>query len=199
MDRIEMLNRALMRIGSAPLISEADPGAPAHLAIYESLLDRFAAHPWSFMKTTVQLVRLADPPSPAHWAYAYQLPADLIGAVRAIFADRFIRQPITEYDIQSGLLLTNATQIWCVHMRRVGPECWPGDVREAFVQGVMAELALSIREDRSLHDRLYQKAFGSPQQMGQGGLYGAAMEADAQGTPATIAGGGYNPLIDVRF
>jgi hypothetical protein len=56
-----------------------------------------------------------------------------------------------------------------------------------------------VREDRPLHDRLYQKAFGTPQQMGQGGLYGMAMESDAQGVPSTPIAGGVNPLIDVRF
>lgn len=197
-DRITMLNRALMRIGAVPLVTELDPGAPVHLAVYDSLLERFAAHPWSFMKQTRRLLRLSAAPVPAHFAYAYQLPAELIGAPRAVYADETQRRPTTDYDIQSGVLLANATQVWLAFMAVSGPERWPGDFREAFTTALMAELALSIREDRALHDRLYQKAFGTPQQMGQGGLFGAAAESDAQGTPATIVGGGYNPLVDVR-
>ena len=198
MDRIQMLNRALMRIGAEPLVTEADAGAPAHLAVYDIMLERFAAHPWSFMNTTQQLLRLAAAPVPAHFKYAYQMPV-LLGAPRAVYDRPDKREPITAYDLESGVLLSDSAQIWLRFMRPVSPARWPGDFREAFVTALMAELSLSIREDRALHDRLYAKAFGTPQQMGQGGLYGMAMENDAQGTPSTIVGGGVNPLIDVRF
>jgi hypothetical protein len=197
-DRITMLNRALLRIGADPLVTELDPGAPQHLAIYDSTIERMAAHPWSFMKTTRQLVRLSAAPVPAHFLYAFQMPS-LVGAPRAVYADATQRRPVTDYDIEGDQLLTNWEAIYLSYMRLVEPARWPGDFREAFVTALMAELALSVREDRPLHDRLYQKAFGTPQQMGQGGLYGMAMESDAQGVPSTPIAGGVNPLIDVRF
>mgnify|MGYP000361403621 CR=1 FL=1 len=123
----------------------------------------------------------------------------LIGAPRAVYDQPDLRRPTTDYDIEGRTLLANATQIWLSFMLRRGPDMWPGDFREAFVTALMAELALSVREDRSLFDRLYVKAFGTPQQMGVGGLYGTALEQDAQGVPSTVVGGGYNPLIDVRY
>lgn len=198
-DRITMLNRALLRIGAEPLVTEADPGAPVHLAVYDSVLERFGAHSWSFFKVTRKLARLSATPD-ALWTYAFQLPADRIGAPRAIYpsADT-ARQPTTNYDLIGDQLLTDFPDIWATTLRLVGYERWPGDFREAFITALMAELALSVREDRALHDRLYAKAFGTPQQMGMGGLFGAALDNDSQAIPSTVVGGMVNPLIDVRF
>lgn len=196
-DRIVMLNRALLRIGAEPLVTELDPGAPAHLAIYDSVLERFAAKPWSFLKTTRRLPRLAATPEHG-WAYAFQLPGDRMAPPRAVYPSTE-RKATVEFDIIGDQLLADWPEIWITYLRTGGYELWPGDFREAFVTALMAELALSIREDRTLHDRLYAKAFGTPQQMGQGGLFGAALDTDSQGLPAEEMGGGENPLIDVRF
>ena len=197
-DRITMLNRALLRIGAEPLVTEADPGAPAHLAVYDSVLERFGAHSWSFFKVTRKLARLSAAPD-ALWAYAFQLPSDRVGPPRAIYAASDSRQPTTNYDLIGDQLLTDHPEIWATTLRLVGYERWPGDFREAFTAALMAELALSVREDRALHDRLYVKAFGTPQQMGMGGLFGAALDNDSQAIPSTTVGGMVNPLIDVRF
>ena len=197
--RIPMLNRALLRIGADPLVTEADPGAPVHLAVYDSVLEKFASHPFSFFKTTQKLPRLVASPV-ALWTYAFQLPADRLAPPRAVYpsADTS-RLNTTAYDIVDDQLLSDHTDIWITIMRLVGYERWPGDFREAFTTALMAELALSVREDRVLHDRLYQKAFGTPAQGGMGGLFGQALDNDSQGIPSESVGNGANPLIDARF
>ena len=193
-----MLNRALLRIGANPLTTEADPGAPVHLAVYDSVLENFAAHPWTFCKHTVRLARRSAAPAQL-WAYAFQLPSDRIGPPRSVYASADSRQPTTAYDLVGDQLLTDQAEIWVTYVRTVAPVRWPGDFREAFTTALMAELALSVREDRALHDRLYQKAFGTPQQGGLGGLFGKALDTDNMAVPSTVVGGGYNPLVDVRF
>jgi hypothetical protein len=231
-DRIEMLNRALLRIGANPLIDELDPSAAQHLAVYDSVLERMGSHPFSFFRTTIQLAKVDPalagldptlpptmPPAAFGGRYAsqpgwpafggsmyrfshrnaYQLPTDRIAAPRALYGDNDMRQPFTDYDIEGDFLLTDREQVWCAYQRRTNPARWPGDFRECFTIAVMAELALSVREDRPLHDRLFAKAFGTPGQGGIGGLFATAMENDSQAQPSTIAGGGVNPLIDVRF
>lgn len=198
-DRISLLNRALLRIGANPLQSEADPGAPAHLAVHDSVLERILAYPFTFAKVTRQLTRKATAPSPAHWTYAFDLPAgDRVGPPQAVYPSADVRRATTDYDIVGAELLGHFTQCWITYSRLVGWERWPGDVREAFVTALMAELALSVREDRALHDRLYAKAFGTPQQMGMGGLFGQAIERDSQATPSDVVGNGESPLVDVR-
>lgn len=196
--RIEMLNRALLRIGANPLVNEQDPAAPQHLAVYDSVLERMASHPFSFFKAVRRLARLTERPSPSHFAYAFQLPADRVAAPRAVYADERMRQPVTDYDIEGDRLLCGYEQIWLAYAVLRGPERWPGDFRECFTTALMAELALSVREDRSLHDRMWVKAFGSPGQNGIGGLFALALENDSQATPSTMVGGGVNPLVDVR-
>lgn len=197
-DRITMLNRALLRIGAEPLVSEADAGAPAHLAVYDSVLERLGAQPWSFFKSTRQLARLTAAPTHG-WSYGYTLPPDRMGPPRAVYAAADNRQPTQDYDLIGDELHCNLPAVWITYLRLVSYERWPGDFRELFTTALMAELALSVREDRSLHDRLYQKAFGPPGQMGVGGLMAAALDMDSQGIPSEIVGGGINPLIDVRF
>jgi hypothetical protein len=197
-DRITMLNRALLRIGAEPLVSEADPGAPVHLAIYDGVLELLAAQPWSFFKMTRKLARLST--APVHgWAYAYALPPDRTGPPRGVYFAADNRQPTQAYDLIGDELHTDLEAVWITYLRTVSYERWPGDFRELFVTALMAELALSVREDRTLHDRLYQKAFGTPAQMGVGGLMAAALDMDSQGIPSETVGGGINPLIDVRF
>lgn len=200
MDRITLLNRALLRSGANPLVSEQDPGAPIHLAVFDSVIERLFAYPFSFAKTTRRLNRRAAAPVPAHWPYAYALlTPDRIGPPLAVYPSSDLRRATTDYDIVGDDLLGGFEQCWITHARLVGWERWPGDVRETFTVGLMAEFALSIREDRALHDRLYTKAWGTPQQMGQGGLFGQAIERDSQATPSDVVGNGDSPLIDVRW
>jgi hypothetical protein len=197
--RIVMLNRALLRIGAEPLVSEADPGAPVHLAVFDSVLELFSAAPWSFLKATRRLVRLTAPPD-GLYQYAYQLPSDRMGPPRAVYASADVnRRPLTAYDIQGDQLLADEAQIWATIVAVSSWEKWPGDFREAFITALMAELALSVREDRVLHRELYAKAFGPPSAGGLGGLFGMSLDRDSQGIPSTVVGGGANPLIDVRF
>ncbi len=198
-DRITMLNRALLRIGAEPLVSEADPGAEQHLAVYDSVIERLAAHPFTFLKITRRLVRLSAAPEQL-WAYQFQLPSDRLGPPRSVYPSADTTRNVTvAYDLIGDRLLTDCPEIWATLTTSTGWQRWPGDFRELFAVALMAELALSVREDRPLHDRLYAKAFGTPQQMGMGGLMGQALDNDSQAVPSTVVGGGANPLIDVRF
>lgn len=196
-DRITVLNECLMRIGAEPLVTEADPGAPAHLAVYDAVLRHAASKPFSFFKVTRRLARLSA--TPDLWPYAFALPSDRLGPPRAVFPTSGSRQPTTDYDLIGDQLLTTHPEVWATLLVVSNVARWPGDFREYFNTHLMAELALSVREDRALHDRLYQKAFGTPSERGMGGLFGAALDMDSQGIPSTPAGGGVNPLVDVRF
>lgn len=196
--RTDMINEALLRIGAVPLQDDLDPQAAQHVAIYTGVLERLAAAPFSFFKVVRRLVRLSTAPVPGHFRYQFQLPAGRPGPVRAVYADDACRRPVTDYDIEGDRLLTNHEQVWVQLPELVTPERWPGDFRELFRLALMAQLALSVREDRPLHDRLYQMAFGSPGQSGVGGMYAEVLYNDNQAVPSTALGAVSNPLIDVR-
>lgn len=196
--RIEMINRALQRIGEDPLQSEAVPGAGPYLAVYQSMIELFAAQPWSFGMTTRRLPRLSLRPE-QHWTYAFQLPAAMMASLRAVYPSAECRTPTTSYDIEAdGRLLTDHPDVWIKYRSIADPARWPGDFREAFTLGLMSELALTIREDRQLRDKLRQDAFGSPSDGGVGGALGTALANDNQALPSTVVGAGVNPLLDVR-
>lgn len=195
-----MLNRAMLRIGGQPLQTEADPGAPVHLAIYDSTLEHLAAFPWSFFKRTRKLTRLTAAPI-SGWQYAFQLPSTRMAPPRAVYADNSGRRPTTSYDIEGDQLLTDHEEIWATVLEKVSWERWPGDFRELFTVALMAKLALSVREDRVLSRELYAQAFGTPSEQGRGGLLGSALDNDNQGLPSETVNDNFegNPLIDVRF
>lgn len=199
MDRLVLINRALLRIGSTALQGEDDPGAEVKLAVYDGVRDSvLGGYPFSFCKAKRKLTRLVASPV-AQWTYAYQLPSDRVGSVRAIYPASDSRKPTTAYDIIGADLVSDLEALWAEYVTGETLARWPGDFTEFFTKALMAEFALSVREDRALHDRLYQECFGTPTQMAQGGLYGRAMENDAQQLPEREVAGGDNPLIDARY
>lgn len=196
--RVEMLNRALLRLGADPIVSDADPAAAVHLAVYDSVAEQLAAKPWTFLKQTRRLARLIAAPV-ANWPYAYQLPADRDGPPRALYADQTMKRAYLNFDIQGDTVRTDAEQLWCQWTSVANPARWPGDFREGFTLLLMSELALSIREDRVLRDKLRVDAVGTPGEGGWGGMIGQALHNDNAAEPDVAIGGGLNPLIDGRW
>lgn len=196
--RIEMLNRALLRIGADP-ISEADATAAVHLAVFDSVADYLSGvHPWSFLRQTRRLPRLATAPA-QHYAYGFQLPPERSGAIRAVYPSSDTRQPTTDYHIEGDTLLSDLPEIWVTFLALRQPVYWPGDFREGFTLLLMSELSFSIREDQSGRDRLRRDALGTPQEQPHGGVVGSAISNDSMAEPSTVVGGEVNPLIDVRW
>lgn len=196
---LQGLNIALVRIGANPLSSAEDPSAAQHLVVWTSVIRRLGASPWSFFKAKRRLVRLAAAPEPAHYKYAYELPTDRLSMPRAIYADAELRAPCHDFEVVGNELWCDEPQLWMSYMRMPPWERMPGDFQELLLTAAMAELALSVREDRPLHDRLYAKAFGTPSEKGFGGMMAVCLENDAQGQVSKPIDGGANPLVDVRW
>lgn len=196
---LQGLNIALVRIGANPLSSDEDPNATQHLVVWTSVVRRLGASPWSFFSVKKRLTQLAAPPDPAHYKYAYALPTDRLSMPRAVYPEADCKRPCHEFDVVGNDLLCDEPQLWMKYMRMPPWERMPGDFQELLLTAAMAELALSVREDRPLHDRLYQKAFGTPSEKGFGGMMGACLESDAMGQVSQPIDGGANPLVDVRW
>lgn len=197
-DRIEFLNRALLRIGADPLQSEDDPSARVHLAVYTSVIERLFAQPWTWCKQTQRLTRLTAEPA-QRWRFAFQHPPQMIGPPRAFYADPLCRSVTHGVEVEAAGILSDHEALWITFLREMPWHRWPGDFRELATVAVMAELAMSVREDRALHDRFYQKAFGTPSEQGAGGLFSDVLSNDNQSEPDDEIGMGESPLIDVRF
>lgn len=197
--RISLIDEALVLNGSEPLGSETAPGADTYLAAYESAKNLIlTSHPWSFCTFTRQLSRYAAPPE-IHWLYAFELPAERIGAPRAMFDRPDLRIPFTDYELfGASEVRTNCEQIWCCFTKDIPPGSWPPYVAEVIKLLIRAELALATREDRVMRDKLREDAVGSGGLVMQGGLLAVARGIDDMAKPSPGVGIAENPLIDVR-
>lgn len=202
--RIDIIDRALIRVGALPLQTETARGASLRIAEYDGIVADLLSFPWSFAQRKRQLIRMALAPE-MHWSYRYALPVDMIGPPRAVFDSADLRVPIVAFELlassdptRPGELHTDAEAVWMQYVCSVAPQFWPAYFQEAVVLAVAAEFALSVREDVALRDRLRREVHGDPQMPGVGGRMAEAKFKDAQGKPSPKLGVSGNPLIDVR-
>ena len=77
--RIAICNRALVRIGEAPLQSEVSDEAQAVLPLYDSAVEvGLGLGAMSFAMALRRLARDGLKPG-GHWLYRHQLPAEFVG------------------------------------------------------------------------------------------------------------------------
>ncbi len=203
---IEIVDLALRRIGASPVQSIDNPKAEKPLAIYRAIRDDILSrYPWTCCRRTRALSRLTAAPT-QHWAYAYQMPSDILGAPRAAYDQSECRVPFVDWELSLGPdgtaakeLHSNATAVWLRFGIAAPPAAWPGYLLELVRLALMAEFALSIREDLRMWSTLRTAAYGSDSMMGEGGHFGQAKALDAYGEPSPSMAGGVNPLVDVRF
>jgi hypothetical protein len=199
MTRIDLIDGALLRIGAEPVMSESVPEALANIAIFDSIVGFcLSAAPWGWNTVTRRLVRLSDPPQ-RYWKHQFELPGDMLGTPRAAYDSASCERPFTRWELMDGRLMSEAADVWLEMDKRSEPAAWPGYFVELIQVAMMAELALSIREDRGLYERLHEKAFGTPSEMRQGGLMGIALGIDAQSKPSYTLNIGANPLASARY
>lgn len=198
--RIQLIDRALLRIGADPLGDESAPGAETHIATYQDVVeDLLTRHTWHFNTQVRQLNRLQAQPD-QHWAYAYELPAEMLGSPRAVYNRPDWARPFTDYELfEDRQLRTNAEAIWLKFQKATPPVYWPGYFRSLVVLVLMAEFALAVREDRVLRSTLLEEAFGPPQMQGHGGKLAEARALNDMASPSPVLSEGESPLIDVRW
>jgi hypothetical protein len=198
---IELINRALGRIGAIEIVSLDDPG-PNGLNVvrtWESVRDDLLSkYPWHFTKAYQALSQLTPAPIRG-WQFAYQLPSDRIGPPRAYYDSSTDSRPLNRFEIADDTILTDATQVWAFYQRLVPASYWPGYVRELIIVAAAAEYAAQIRENWDLRKQLRREVYGDEQYQGEGGQFKIATDLDAQSIPATQIDGGRNPLISVRW
>jgi hypothetical protein len=197
--RLDLIKRAQMRIGDEPLTSETAPGADTYISIFDSVRDNLLSlYPWTWSTVTRRLTRLAAKPA-QHWQHYFQLPSDMIGAPRAVFASDEQRTPFTVYELTENRLAADVETIWMRYTKRADIGLWPGYFVELNDTVLRSEFSLSIAEDRGKYQALREIAFGSESMVGQGGLFHLATSLDAQSKPSPIIAEGSNPLIAARY
>lgn len=200
MDRIVIVNRALARIGSLRIQSEASPGPAGSqpLETYDAVLeDLLSKYPWHFTKQFALLSRLTA--SPPGWSHAFLLPPDRVALPRAYYDSTDRRRPLPSFQIAGhNQVYADAEQLYAEYQSKPHPAHWPGYFRELMTLALAAEYALEIREDPPLRGQLRRDAYGPPELQGEGGQFKVAADLDAQAMPSPQPAGGANPLTDHR-
>ncbi len=213
--RIDMINQALIAIGAVPLQSETAPNGPRYVAIYKDAISALCAeYPWTFQTGFVQLAQLSAKPVQNQWLYAYALPSDMDGTPRALYDSIALNNwysgppwsdfdalipPVTEFEIYSGVLYANYTQLWCRYTKKPNEAIWPPWFRNLGKTLLMSEYAVPAREDAALRQALRLEVYGPPEHQGEGGLIAKCKSIDSQGRPSRVIQIGVNPLVAVRW
>lgn len=179
-DTITIINRALARIGAAPIFStDADDDETRQvLAIHEDLVEAaFTLWSWSWALRTTVLEKLAAVPF-GHTAL-FRFPAAAMGPPVSLYASATTRgTPIRDFRVEGRTVAVDSETLWGRFPTRIDPAEWPADFRLAYTVWLAASLAVPITHDSDLAARLMQDAVGTPSEGGRGGLIGRAVAAD---------------------
>lgn len=203
LEDIDIVNRALARIGAPPLMSLDDDGndlAQAAQLVYltdvEAALGKLR---WRFAAKTFKLSRLSSAPE-SGWRFAYALPGGMLGPPECFLADT--RQPtrhLREFSLEAGEVHCDRDQLWARGTVMVPPTFWPPEFRKAIIVGIAASLCVPVSHDTTLAAALRQEAYGDAREGGTGGLLGRAIAFEVASSPPPDNMGSDNPLTDARY
>ena len=167
--KIEIASNSLVRIGVPPISSLTEGGAAGIVAnnLYEpTILAVLTESRWRFSAAKRLLARLTSKPL-NEFSYAYQLPSDMILLYRTI--------PNVDYEIFENKLYSNMSSISVDYLFRPDESRWPPYFQLMIEYKLAAEFALTVTNNRSLHELFEQKYILQAKK---------ARFADAQGRPA---------------
>ena len=189
---IDICSQALELLG-IPAISSFDenPVAATCQRFYDTTINYLLGrYPWRFAQKTAQLDRQANDPV-AHWKFQYTFPTDIVApGVYALFeSNRTGTNPIKDYtlglnDQQQAVILSDRRELWMVYTIRLPEAQWPPHFYRLAVFAMAAILAIPLTEDPDKDSVWQAKAYGTPQEGGEGGFLANAKRIDAQQAPA---------------
>jgi hypothetical protein len=186
MNDITLCNRALIRIGAAPITSLSDGTAESEIAavLYGSVRDALlSSYGWSFATTQAPLTQLVIPPV-ADYAYAFALPNDFL---RALSAGSGTKSRGANFRISGGALHTNVSAMTLNYIALVDESAFPPYFAQALAARLAAEFCIPVTENTSRAETLFRLAERE---------YEQARQIDAQqDSPSALES---FPLTDVR-
>lgn len=197
--RIAVCNRALVRIGEAPLQSEVADGAEAVLLLYDSAVETaLGLGDFSFATAIRQLSRDAIKPK-GRWLYRFQLPAESLEGPKAIFDREDGTIPFTGWELFDDGIYTDTETLWAKVRIAPSPQLWTPLFTEGVVVYLASLLAGSMKENLDAASTLYAQAMGDPRVPGDMGLIGRARARDTASQPSSrLMTTTASPLIAAR-
>lgn len=197
-DKLEIVNRAMLRIGADPLqdLEDETLGGQAADLVYDSVIEfALGVYVFSFARQMMQLSELATATPLTGFARVFQLPAERLGPPLRVTDS--ITDPdhrYHRYQLQGETVHADETPLFAEIKFLADPVAWSGTFRDFAVLAVAAEYALSIGHDKSLRKDMRVNAYGNPSENYRGGALGAAIREDSFATPPKTAGWDNNPL-----
>lgn len=182
---VALCNGALRLLGAEALTSfdEGSELAETCNIIYATTVrGLLSRHPWRFTMAKAQLSRLADPPT-NEWRHQFAQPADMM-VLRHLFPTSAIRAtPVRDYEIFESRICANEPALWADYQRETDPATWPPHFAELARAALASDLAMAVTNSTSAAEMWRGRAYGTPQEAGNGGLMRAARTVDAQQQP----------------
>lgn len=183
---LSIVNQAIGRAGGEP-IDALNDDTPLSAFAMETWPTKkawlLAAYRWVFAETFAPLEQLATAPPGCPLPFAFKRPADLSGAIHAIRDGSDVRTACQVQAIQTeDYLAADRAPLWAEYTGGADATRWPPWFTELAIVAFAADVAYRMLR-RTLGDEFQAKAFGTPEQNGQGGLMLAAMQADSRNAP----------------
>lgn len=188
---VDIVNRALSKLGGGRISSLADSSEPAALAasIFESVRDsEISVHAWNFAKTRVMLPAEAEAPV-FGWSRQYLLPADCLRVLEAgpwpqAVTAGYVGGDSRSFVIEGRRILSNLGPALNIIYLRRETDCgfYPPPFTEALAARLAAEMAESLtgsNSKRELAWKEYQEAVRLARRVNALGLPPLALQDDS--------------------
>lgn len=141
--KIDMINSGLVLIGDKPLnaLTETRRAAVVANQIYDSIFEgELNKHRWGFARTIFQLNQLAGEPPLNEFRFKYQLPADLLVAIRVI--------PNEYHYMRFGYeIYSNQPQLQLDYIRKVSESELPSYFVRLMEYALARDMSVAIRDE----------------------------------------------------
>ncbi len=202
----DVASQALARLGEPAISSfeeDSDTAEKVNQLYEPTVLQLLGSHDWHFATQRRTLSEDAAGTPVNEWTRAFLLPTlrtERVGKPLSVFNSSQVNAPqFFDYELQERWLMTNATTIVVEFVARANEAQWPGYFQTLAVEALAAVLALPVTENAS-KDQLHRTiAYGSPSELGRGGLFRTATEADATGDPTRSLLDDHDPIWSARF
>jgi hypothetical protein len=202
----DIASQALARLGEPSISSFEEDSETAEKVsqLYESTIQNLLGrYQWNFASRRAVLSIDGGKVPANEWKNGFILPAprtEIVGNPYRVYNSTGLRAPeVFDYEIEGRYVLTNFETIVVEYTARVPESQWTGYFQVLAIEALAATLALPVTENASKEQWHQQKAFGSPSENGEGGLFKTATAADDMGSPPRSLLDETDPMYEARF
>lgn len=199
----DICTAAMDRIGGGTINSISNPVTDAEATcarLYPLTVGMLLSrHDWNFANPVVQLAVNGDETPVGGYDYAFQLPSDLVAGPFAVYAHGDKSRPVLDYENANDHIHASFNICHIKYRRFAPPAVWPLYFTDLVVAALAGRLAKPVADDSGLQQELRIEAFGTANEDGTGGLFGAAKRTDAASQPIQSIFANGDPLTSTRY